>query len=234
MSYSPRDPTKYQGIFYQNVASYIRQRDPTATDLFPKENQGKYPIVSVWANNVDSKLWGLVNIVSNQALWVLLATDNGGPALQFTTFSGSSPVFPDSSGNVTITGAPNAGINTIGSANTISVQMSSPFDLSSFAFPSGVYSFQNTNFISNAGQTQTVTTITANSQWLWVASTNGATADTSFRAVAFTLGSGPSGSYTTVALASSNIAFGTSVNNLQITNSTGATRNLLVTGIRLY
>ena len=234
MSFSPRDPTKYQGIFYQNVASYIRQRDPTATDLFPKENQGKYPVVSIWANNMDSKLWGLVNIVSNQALWVLLATSNGGPALQFTTASGSSPVFPDSSGSVALTGVTNGGVTTVGGANSIAVQMSSPFDLSSFAFPSGVYSFQDLNFISNAGQTQTVTTITLNSQWLFVASTNAATADTSFTAVAFILGSGPSGSYTTVAVASSNIAFGTSGNDLQITNSTGATRNLLVTGLRLF
>lgn len=234
MSFSPRDPTKYVGIFYQNVASYTRQRDPTVNDLFPKENQGKYPIVSMWSNNFDNKLWAMVNIVNNQALWKLLATSSGGPVLQVTTDSGSSPVFPDSSGNLNITGVTNGGVTTVGSSNTVSVQMSSPFNLSSFAFPSGVYSFQNINFISNAGLTQTVTTITADSQWLWVAATNNLTGDASFRAVAFVLGSGPSGSYNTIAVASSNIAFGTSGNNLQITNATGATRNLVVTGLRLF
>jgi len=234
MSFSPRDPTKYVGIFYQNVASYIRQRDPTVTDLFPKENQGKYPIISMWSNNFDNKLWAMVNIVNNQALWKLLATANGGPALQFTTASGSSPVFPDSSGSVALTGIANGGVTTVGAANSVGIQMLSPFNLSSFAFPSGVYSFNNPNFISFAGQTQTVTAITADSQWLWVAATNNLTGDASFRAVAFVLGSGPSGSYTTVAVASSNIAFGTSGDNLQITNATGATRNLVITGLRLF
>ncbi len=234
MSFSPRDPTKYLGIFYQNVASYTRQRDPTTSDLFPKENVGKYPIVSVWNNSTNSNLWILTNIVNNRALWVLLASVNGGPLLQVTTDSGSSPVYPTSSGSIGINGITNGGIASVGATNQVQLQMSSPFNLSSFAFPSGVYSFNNANFVSNAGMTQTVTSITAGSQWLFVAATNNLTADASFHAACIVLGSGPSSSYTVITLDTNNIAFSVSGNNLQIANGTGATRNLVVTGIRLF
>jgi len=135
MSFNPINPIKYVGSFYQNVASYTRQRDPTTADLFPKENQGKYPVISLWSNNVLNKIWGLVNIVNNQAIWILFATGNGGPVLQFTTDSGASPVFPNATdGNVALNGITGGGVTTIGAANQVQFTMQTPFSLSPFTF----------------------------------------------------------------------------------------------------
>lgn len=114
---SPRSVTKYTGQDYRFVPTYLRTRDPVSfvagVDIKPKEQQGHYPITSLWTNvaivggKSADKIWGLANIVNNAAHWILLAAGGTGPTLAFlggtnTTGFPATGVVPNGLGQVTL------------------------------------------------------------------------------------------------------------------------------------
>ncbi|GEM_PF-4058401 len=79
---SYRNPLRYQGQDYSFAPRYVRTRDPltpayASTDIKPKENQGYYPLGSIWNNTANGNMWFLAAIKNNLANWVLLGTANG-------------------------------------------------------------------------------------------------------------------------------------------------------------
>lgn len=233
--------TKYTGDQFSDVPCVNTTRAPTTSDI-------NYPLFTLWRNgnkqavapDAEGDMWYLARFQPNGALsplaiWTKVASATNGNIEQIVVDSGTSPVYPVlDSVTMTGTGISGSGIKTVGSSGTVSIEMNSPFNLSSFSFPMGVYSFVNANFLSNAGLTQTVTTITDGSQWIFVASTNNITADGNFTAVAAFLGTGAAATFVVQPIATSQISFANSANNVEITNVSGASRHLVVTGIRLF
>lgn len=70
---SARNVTKYTGQNYQFAPSYVRNRDPTTSDIRDPKNQGYYPYTALWINKTNSNLWALVKIANNLATWILLS-----------------------------------------------------------------------------------------------------------------------------------------------------------------
>jgi hypothetical protein len=128
---SPGSPTGYLGQTYRYTPTYIRPRNPTVLDTRPKENQGFYPIGSIWINtSTPPEIWILARIFSNNAVvnaeWVLIANSLiSGPLLTLSDNGGT--VVPPSSdvanppGNIHFIAG--AGITIVGnaSANTITI-----------------------------------------------------------------------------------------------------------------
>ena len=94
---SPRNPNRYLGQDYRFTPCYIRKRNPvngtgpnTLGDIKPKENQGRYPIGSIWINTASPvEIWILSCITADGAQWVLLANSLiQGPLLSLTDDSG--------------------------------------------------------------------------------------------------------------------------------------------------
>jgi len=128
-----RNVTRYLGQNYAFVPVYYRNRDPvdgtslTVTgDIRPKEQQGKYPIGSVWNNTSSHKLWMLAGIISNQARWILIASstttgplltlsDNAGTVVTPTASSATPPgnIQLVAGGGISIVGTPASNIITI-------------------------------------------------------------------------------------------------------------------------
>lgn len=120
-----RNVTKYLGQDYRFAPSYIRTRDPTANDLKPKEQQGFYPISSLWTNTTNNTVWVLMNFGTlngqTQAIWDKLATGSVGPIEKIGVPNGTSPITPDANGLVNFTST--AGSVTItGSAGGLGAQ----------------------------------------------------------------------------------------------------------------
>ncbi len=133
---SPRNATNYLGQSYRFTPTYIRQRNPTGTDIRPKENQGYYPIGSIWMNiSTPPEIWILARIFSNAGItnaeWVLIANSLiSGPLLTLSDNAGV--VVPPSSdvanppGNIqfvagaglTIVGTPSSNLITITNTGT--------------------------------------------------------------------------------------------------------------------
>ena len=128
---SPRNVTRYLGQDYRFAPVYYRSRNPvngtslTLTgDIKPKENQGRYPLGSIWINTVGPEIWILSDIVSNQARWVLIA--NGlltGPLLTLSDNAGTV-VNPSSDvanppGNIQFLNG--AGISITAGTNTLTI-----------------------------------------------------------------------------------------------------------------
>lgn len=120
---SPRAPVhSVGGQDYRFVASYLRNRDPTGTDIKPKEQQGHYPVASMWNNTSNQNVWFLAGIVNNVAKWVMISGGGLPPLLSFQGGAGTSgfPVSPNGLGQVTLTSSAgtiaitgNGGTNTI-------------------------------------------------------------------------------------------------------------------------
>jgi len=103
-----RNVTRYIGQDYRFVPTYIRPRDPfspttSSTDIKPKEQQGYYPITSLWTNSTNGNIWALAGIANNLAKWILISSGSSGPALMFGVPLGTSPITPDSNGLVNFT-----------------------------------------------------------------------------------------------------------------------------------
>lgn len=75
-SFLPRDTTKYLGPNHQLLPTYIRNRRPTAQDI--KNQKGYYQVPSLWIFDTGipgaEEIWLLVEIDTNLAFWVQLAT----------------------------------------------------------------------------------------------------------------------------------------------------------------
>jgi len=239
---SYRNVTRYLGQDYRFTPSYLRSRDPTINDIRPKEQQGKYPIGSLWTNTSNGHLWCLSQYNGNNtATWTRIAAT--GSAVSEVTGNIGTAV-PEPSGNLNITGAANLGVVTVASGNTLSLQLSG-FFLGGFSFSDttenvaqitakGAFrTFNLPNFVSHAGLLENVTALIAESQWMFMLSTNNSTPDNNFHAVAMYLGNGVGG-FNVVTLDSNpgTVAFAGSGNLVQIDNGSIATRNLNVTGIR--
>ena len=76
---SYRNPLRYQGQDYAYVPLYYRPRDPTTTDIRPKEQTGYYLVGSSWVNTSNGNLWYLSSFstIANvlQANWVEFANE---------------------------------------------------------------------------------------------------------------------------------------------------------------
>jgi hypothetical protein len=102
-----RNATKYLGQDYRFAPSYVRTRNPTPNDLKPKEQQGFYPITSLWTNTSNNSVWILVNFTTLngqiQAIWTKINSGAEGPVLDIGVPNGNSPIVPDSNGLVNYT-----------------------------------------------------------------------------------------------------------------------------------
>ncbi len=118
-----RNVTRYLGQDYRFAPTYIRPRDPTVTDVKPKEQQGFYPLNSFWSNSTNGNLWVLLSFFNSpvQARWVLLASGTVGPILDIGVPNGTSPITPDVNGLVNFTSA-NQSVTITGSAGGIGAQ----------------------------------------------------------------------------------------------------------------
>ncbi len=123
-----RNVTKYTGQDYRFVPTYIRPRDPrtptvSSLDTKPKEQQGYYPITSLWTNSTNGNVWALTGIVNNLARWILISSGSSGPALMFPVPFGTSPVVPSGTGDVTLTSSGGT-ITITGGTNSINFDLS--------------------------------------------------------------------------------------------------------------
>jgi hypothetical protein len=158
-----RNATRYLGQDYRFTPTYLRKRDPappqaTSTDHKPKEQQGYYPITSLWTNTTNSNLWALVNITNNLANWVLLSGGGSGPILGELLDDGTT-VKPTSLGIINVFGKTVANathakpvFTTQPSANTeeIDVQVSTAYASGGNINLSGLAAFDNTIFTVDA------------------------------------------------------------------------------------
>jgi len=103
-----RNVTRYTGQDYRYVPTYIRQRDPispinASPDIKPKEQQGYYPISSLWTTSTNQNVYVLAGIVNNLANWVLITAGGAGPLLMLTGDDGV-PVSPTLGGVINLNG----------------------------------------------------------------------------------------------------------------------------------
>lgn len=102
------------GQDYRFTPTYIRNRDPitpaTSPDIRPKEQQGRYPINSLWSNTSNGNVWLLLKYNNdggtnkdNTALWVLISTNSVGPLIEIGVPNGTSPILPDVNGLINFT-----------------------------------------------------------------------------------------------------------------------------------
>lgn len=116
---SYRNNLRYQGQDYRFTPTYLRKRDPIAPqnkspDIRPAEQQGYYPVNSLWTNTTNENVWLLVGISNNLANWVQLYPGGVSGLVNIQTVGGLvSPVggafdFTNAGGNVSIT-TPGAG-----------------------------------------------------------------------------------------------------------------------------
>ncbi len=92
---SYRNPLRHTGQDYSFAPRYLRPRDPfsptnASRDIKPKENQGYYPLGSIWTNSTNGNLWILANITNNLAKWLLLTGTETGTFTPNITIGGSS------------------------------------------------------------------------------------------------------------------------------------------------
>lgn len=112
---------KYTGQNYRFVPTYLRNRDPIAPfgespDIKPPEQQGYYPVNSLWTNTPGQRVFLLVGIRNNLANWVLISGGGGGGGGQFIQIPDGTIIPPNDGGgwqfsviNMTITGNPVTG-----------------------------------------------------------------------------------------------------------------------------
>lgn len=93
-------------------------------------------------------------------------------------------------------------------------------------------SFQNLSLTVGNGATVNVVVIGSNEQWQFFASTAATTPDTTYRAAA-TILSFDAGSNTVDNYVTNNLTFSTVGNQVQITNGGAASRNLMISGLRI-
>jgi len=116
-----RNVLRYTGQNYRFVPTYLRTRDPIAPnnaspDIKPPEQQGYYPVNSLWTNTVTSTVWLLVGITNNLANWVNISSGGGAGSVMILTNAGLvSPTggvfdFRNNGGNVIVS---TTGANTV-------------------------------------------------------------------------------------------------------------------------
>lgn len=120
-----RNTLKYGGQDYSFAPRYYRPRDPlsptsASADIKPKEQQGYYPLGSLWSTSTNGNLWALAGITSNLANWILLSSGTSGPLIQFLGGTGTTgfPVNPSGTGKITLTSS-NSTVTITGSTNAI-------------------------------------------------------------------------------------------------------------------
>lgn len=109
-----RNPLRYTGQSYRYVPTYLRKRDPIAPqnmspDVKPPEQQGYYPVNSLWTNTTNKNVWLLRGISNNLGDWVLISNGGGGGGTTFINTDNAlvpsnAGVFYFSSPNITIVG----------------------------------------------------------------------------------------------------------------------------------
>jgi hypothetical protein len=101
---SPRNNLRYMGQDYRFAPTFLRKRDPippydTSPDIKPPENQGYYPVTSLWTNTTNNNVWVLRGIKNNLADWFLLASGVGDAGILTIEGNGGGPQPPDVAGN---------------------------------------------------------------------------------------------------------------------------------------
>lgn len=119
-------PGPLSGQYYRFTPTYIRGRNPTNLDTKPKENQGFYPIGSIWVNSSSPpEIFILASITSlngaPSANWVLVANSTiVGPLLTISDNAGTvispSDDTANPPGNIKLVAGP--GITIVGTAST--------------------------------------------------------------------------------------------------------------------
>lgn len=112
---SPKNPKDYLGPSVTLIPTVDRDRDPAGTDY-------KYPIQTIWHNNVTLDEWILVDISANVGNWKKFTSGSGGTVVDFTVPFGTTPVVPTAAGNVALTSTANT-ITITGGLNTINFDL---------------------------------------------------------------------------------------------------------------
>ena len=104
---SYRNPLRHTGQDYSFAPRYLRPRNPlsptnASADIKPKEQQGYYPLGSLWTNSSNGNLWALATITNNLAKWILISGTSG-PILNITVPNGVSPIVADGNGTINFT-----------------------------------------------------------------------------------------------------------------------------------
>lgn len=168
-------PGPLNGQQYRFAPTYIRNRDPTTSDLKPKENQGYYPIGSFWVNSEGPSIFVLLSIDSvnfvTEADWVPIDRGDSQPIIEIIGGTGTTgfPVNPNTDGQLQFT-SNDSSVTITGSAGSINfaVDESHIDTVEQFTVPSGTTtvlpaaSTGNVNFTSSdssvtiTGSTNTV------------------------------------------------------------------------------
>jgi hypothetical protein len=138
---SYRNTLRYQGQDYRFAPSYLRKRDPIAPtnaspDIKPAEQQGYYPVSSLWTNTVGNRVWLLVNIQNNLANWVNISNGGGGGAGIQSLSAPNMVVFPDGAGNIAFT-SPDASLTITGVAGGLQLSALPVLNALTFGLPGG-------------------------------------------------------------------------------------------------
>lgn len=143
-------PLKYLGRNQAVVPTVQAPREPTVNDK-------NYPIQTIWRieRNPDSGAegdqWMLVKFdtANGDAIWRQLELTGGAPTSDLNTLSadsGTDPVLPDGSGNISITGEAAQGVSTVGGTNNIEIAVADATTSSK-----GVIQADNTYFTVSSG-----------------------------------------------------------------------------------
>jgi hypothetical protein len=113
---SPKSPRDYVGPNLFLGVCVTRKRRPTGADVFQPENGQLYKVSTLWqvgknpTTGVEGEIWILTKIVANVSYWVMISGGSPplGPILSVnvdgSSGSGTDPVLPDVSGQITVTG----------------------------------------------------------------------------------------------------------------------------------
>jgi len=110
-----------QNLFQQLVVQ--ANRDPVNGVDVADPGGGPYQIDRKWINLVSKNYWRY----QGQGIWVK-ESGSIGPALDFIVPNGTSPVFPDAGGNVTLTSS-DSSVTITGSPNTIDFKLETGADI---------------------------------------------------------------------------------------------------------
>lgn len=151
---SPHGPTKYLGPSTWSPAVVLRYREPTGADYRQPETGKLYPLNTFWilgkdpTNGAEGDVWYLSKIVANVAYWIDITS-----LVAIETVDGNSGTATPVANNINIVGTATSGINTVGSGDTLTLSMQSPYADGDFEFRSAVSGQTRTLSVTNTSNT---------------------------------------------------------------------------------
>lgn len=139
-SFRQRNPANPSTL--RAIKRVIQPRSPTTSDL-------NYELGTEWLDSSSDDFYKLASKALSVATWVLIG-GTGGAAEEFIVSSGTSPVVPNASNQITLTDG--NGVGMTGGTNAITFDMVSPF-IGNFTFTTSISATTETIAISNNDNT---------------------------------------------------------------------------------